>query len=419
MAHNGEGPMSKRLRTDLESQQVRSLDQQQISGIGNFIDEPRRKRAESDKLNHVLLFTIINPLYPITVDVLHTISAPNGQVVRIVIFKKNGVQAMVEFDSVESAKRAKDTLNGADIYSGCCTLKIEYAKPSKLNVYRNDSESWDYTVPDLGVGDHLNPQHQPFSGGPPNRYADEPPYGGGGGGGMPPQNGPRSLQDNYNSDRQGGYPPGPQQQQQQQQNIPSQGTSNPVPQQGSVMMVYGLNLEKVNPDRLFNIFCLYGNVVRIKFLKTKEGCAMIQMGDSLAVERAVQNLNNVQLAGSKLQLGYSKQAFLSDVQHPYQLPDKSPSFKDFMGNKNNRFINPVMASKNRIQPPSKVNKRCPCICVNGPYLFALPRQILHFFNTPPSLTEEQLSEVFQAASVGCPKTIKLFPSKSETLSHTL
>jgi hypothetical protein len=51
---------------------------------------------------------------------------------------------------------------------------------------------------------------------------------------------------------------------------------------------------------------------------------------------------------------FSKQAFLSDVQNPHLLPDKSPSFKDFMGNKNNRFINPTMASKNRIQPPSKV-----------------------------------------------------------------
>lgn len=30
---------------------------------------------------------------------------------------------------------------------------------------------------------------------------------------------------------------------------------------------------------------------------------MIQMGDGLAVERAVQNLNNVMLAGAKLQLG--------------------------------------------------------------------------------------------------------------------
>ena len=40
----------------------------------------------------------------------------------------------------------------------------------------------------------------------------------------------------------------------------------------------------------------------------------------------------------------------------------APLLQDFMGSKNNRFINPEMASKNRIQPPSK---------------------ILHFFNTPP------------------------------------
>lgn len=35
---------------------------------------------------------------------------------------------MVEFDSIESAKRAKSVLNGCDIYSGCCTLRVEYAK---------------------------------------------------------------------------------------------------------------------------------------------------------------------------------------------------------------------------------------------------------------------------------------------------
>jgi heterogeneous nuclear ribonucleoprotein L len=61
-------------------------------------------------------------------DVLHTISSTYGQVLRIVIFKKHGVQGMVEFDSIESAKRAKESLQGADIYSGCCTLKIDFAK---------------------------------------------------------------------------------------------------------------------------------------------------------------------------------------------------------------------------------------------------------------------------------------------------
>uniref|UniRef100_A0A4W2HK59 Heteroous nuclear ribonucleoprotein L n=1 Tax=Bos indicus x Bos taurus TaxID=30522 RepID=A0A4W2HK59_BOBOX len=83
---------------------------------------------DSRSVNSVLLFTILNPIYSITTDVLYTICNPCGPVQRIVIFRKNGVQAMVEFDSVQSAQRAKASLNGADIYSGCCTLKIEYAK---------------------------------------------------------------------------------------------------------------------------------------------------------------------------------------------------------------------------------------------------------------------------------------------------
>lgn len=61
-------------------------------------------------------------------EVIYTICHPHGSVLRIVIFKKNGVQAMVEFDSIESATRARDNLNGCDIYSACCTLKIDYAK---------------------------------------------------------------------------------------------------------------------------------------------------------------------------------------------------------------------------------------------------------------------------------------------------
>lgn len=66
-------------------------------------------------------------------DVLHKICNPHGQVLRIVIFKKNGVQAMVEFDSLDAATRARENLNGADIYAGCCTLKIDFAKVSYPN----------------------------------------------------------------------------------------------------------------------------------------------------------------------------------------------------------------------------------------------------------------------------------------------
>lgn len=115
---------------------------------------------------------------------------------------------------------------------------------------------------------------------------------------------------------------------------------------------------------------------QIKFLKSKEGTAMVLMGDGLAVDRCVQNLNNVSvgLTGAapvchnnhandernnvtehKLQLAFSKQFQLSEVTNPYPLPDKSPSYKEYINNKNNRFLNPGMARKNRIQPPSKVS----------------------------------------------------------------
>uniref|UniRef100_A0A3B5BCG8 Heterogeneous nuclear ribonucleoprotein L-like n=1 Tax=Stegastes partitus TaxID=144197 RepID=A0A3B5BCG8_9TELE len=95
--------------------------------------------------NKVLLLSIQNPLYPITTDVLYTVCNPVGNVLRIVIFKRNGIQAM----SVEDAQKAKLALNGADIYAGCCTLKIEYARPNRLNVVRNDNTSRDYTKPFL------------------------------------------------------------------------------------------------------------------------------------------------------------------------------------------------------------------------------------------------------------------------------
>ena len=33
--------------------------------------------------------------------------------------------------------------------------------------------------------------------------------------------------------------------------------------QGCIAMVYGLNMERMNCDRVFNLFCLYGNVDRV------------------------------------------------------------------------------------------------------------------------------------------------------------
>lgn len=44
---------------------------------------------------------------------------------------------MVEFDSIDSATRARDNLNGCDIYSACCTLKIDYAKVRRDDTFQH------------------------------------------------------------------------------------------------------------------------------------------------------------------------------------------------------------------------------------------------------------------------------------------
>lgn len=126
-------------------------------------------------------------------------------------------------------------------------------------------------------------------------------------------------------------------------------------------------------------------------MKSKEGCAMVQMGDPGSVERCINALNNINFMDKKMQLSFSKQAFLNDVQQPYDLPDGTPSFKDFMGNRNNRFTNPEAASKNRISAPSKV---------------------LHFFNAPHGVTEDDIMNIFKNNNSPNPSGVKFFQSKS-------
>lgn len=46
--------------------------------------------------------------------------------------------------------------------------------------------------------------------------------------------------------------------------VPTLGQTPPSSTQGSVMMVYGLQPDKVNTDKLFNLFCLYGNVTKVR-----------------------------------------------------------------------------------------------------------------------------------------------------------
>merc|ERR1719369_2276452 len=124
----------------------------------------------------VLIFTVLNADYPINVEIIYKVCnkvvGDVGKVLRIVVFGRGVVQAMVEFDSPNTAAKVREDLHGADIYSGSCTLKVEYAKTDTLKIKRNNELSWDFT-PDFKSQDYH--VRQPRAG----LLDDEPPQRGG------------------------------------------------------------------------------------------------------------------------------------------------------------------------------------------------------------------------------------------------
>ncbi|XP_069463911.1 heterogeneous nuclear ribonucleoprotein L-like isoform X2 [Ambystoma mexicanum] len=364
--------------------------------------------------NKVLLLSIQNPLYPITVDTLHTVCNPVAKVMRIVTFRRNGMQAMVEFENILGAQKAKSALNGADIYAGCCTLKIEYARPTRLNVIKNDSESWDYSKPAPAPGPGQGRQKQAILG-------DHPASLGQSFGGSAPSFG-SNYGSNYGSSYGGSYGssygydgfgtqqapllPSPNRQKMGSRDAPEL-VSYPLPQSymyrphptGSVAMVGGLLPPNMNCARTFNLFCLYGNIEKIKFMKSIPGTALIEMGDEYAVERAITHLNNLKLFGTRLNVCVSKQHSVVSSQ-VFELEDGTSSYKDFSTSKNNRFTSAGQASKNIIQAPS---------CV------------LHYYNVPLTTDEDTFQELCIENDVPMFVKCKVFDAKptAKTLSGLL
>ncbi|CAH8445032.1 unnamed protein product [Dicrocoelium dendriticum] len=318
--------------------------------------------------NHVLLYTIFNVCHPVTIDVIRQVTMPYGTVVRIVMFRKTQLQAMVEMKTIDEARQVKRNISGADIFSDCCTLKVDYARPTRLTVLRNDADSWDYektgpalldVYPTNGhrtsgsllgcYRDHSQPQAQQPLGTDAYLYYPSPLN--------------RCLIDR-----------------------PQESELSTSHSQTSVAMMYNLDKERMNCDRLFNLLCPYGHVVRIKFLLSNEGCAMVQMGDTQSVDRLITHLSGCTLIGRPLLIRPSKQISIMDVPHPFDLPDGSPSFKDFSQSINNRYSPSQPIAKNRSLKPSMA---------------------LHYWNCPLSFCLDDIRAI--CAELDVPSPTEMIP----------
>uniref|UniRef100_A0A5S6QNM6 RRM domain-containing protein n=1 Tax=Trichuris muris TaxID=70415 RepID=A0A5S6QNM6_TRIMR len=423
-----------------------------------------RRGLESERPSNVLIMYVHNAKYPITTEVINQICKPIGQVSRIIISRRDGIQVLVEFPTVQVAHMVKQRLNGCDIYAGCCTLKIEFAKLGRLNVTVNDQDQADYTV-EAGYGppaelsssrpvydietpgrrsvlEERNPEFNDGysqSGGVrprefyPSRMDElEAPrgrgiysgYGSGHFEGRAPyvdvgvySDVRGAFGDERSSYRDGRMPyscdirapyASPREPYRDGRasypvsfNGPSYGPMYGDPQlmdesENCVLMIYGLDPEMVNCDRLFNLLCLYGNVIKIKFLKSKSDTCMVQMGDGRAADRVIEHLQKATVFKNKIHIVVSRQSQLNEVRDPATMPDGSSSFKDYTGYRFQRFTSPEIATKNRIIQPQK---------------------FLYFFNAPPDVTEQRLTDLFEAASAPKPTHVKIF-SKREMVKNS-
>ena len=85
--------------------------------------------------NSILIVTVLNTRVAVTLDHIHQIFKPCGEVLKIITFHKNGVfKALVQLASVDAAVNARVTLEGKDIFQGCCHLRIGFSSLHELHV---------------------------------------------------------------------------------------------------------------------------------------------------------------------------------------------------------------------------------------------------------------------------------------------
>ncbi|AQK52480.1 polypyrimidine tract-binding protein homolog 1 isoform X2 [Zea mays] len=124
------------------------VNQTAIEGIVQPTVGPDGKIKEPE--SNVLLASIENMQYAVTVDVLHTVFSAFGAVQKIAMFEKNGgMQALIQYPDITTAAVAKQALEGHCIYDGgYCKLHLSYSRHTDLNVKAHDDRSRDYTLSD-------------------------------------------------------------------------------------------------------------------------------------------------------------------------------------------------------------------------------------------------------------------------------
>ncbi|XP_062905031.1 polypyrimidine tract-binding protein 3 isoform X3 [Mobula hypostoma] len=368
-------------RTQAALQALNAVHTSNMSMVGSTVNDGALLAGQSS----VLRIIVENLFYPVTLEVLHQIFTKYGTVLKIITFTKNNqFQALLQYADPMHAHHAKLALDGQNIYNACCTLRIEFSKLTSLNVKYNNDKSRDFTRLDLPSGDGQPTVDPPVAAafgketsllGAPGIISS--PYGAGGFGpavGFPQAAG-LSVQ---------GIPGGL-----GHLGLPQAAVGGRLAMHGmgpavnSVLLVSNLNPEKVSPHWLFILFGVYGDVHRVKILFNKKENALIQMADANQAQLAMSHLNGQKVHGRVLRVTLSKHQM---VQLPREGQEDQGLTKDYSNSPLHRFKKPGSKNFQNIFPPSST---------------------LHLSNIPPSITDEDLKNLFESAGFSV-KAFKFF-----------
>uniref|UniRef100_A0A8C0L9Z7 Polypyrimidine tract binding protein 3 n=1 Tax=Canis lupus dingo TaxID=286419 RepID=A0A8C0L9Z7_CANLU len=313
----------------------------------------------------VLRIIIENLFYPVTLEVLHQVKWNNT-------LKKRG-KCYLMYQCCCLA------LDGQNIYNACCTLRIDFSKLTSLNVKYNNDKSRDFTRLDLPTGDGQPSLEPPMAAafGAPGIISS--PYAGAAGfapaigfhqatgisvPAVPGALGPLTITSSAVTGRMA---------------IPGAGG---LPG-NSVLLVTNLNPDLITPHGLFILFGVYGDVHRVKIMFNKKENALVQMADANQAQLAMNHLSGQRLYGKVLRATLSKH---QAVQLPREGQEDQGLTKDFSNSPLHRFKKPGSKNFQNIFPPSAT---------------------LHLSNIPPSVTVDDLKNLFTEA--GCSvKAFKFF-----------
>jgi polypyrimidine tract-binding protein 2 len=148
--------------------------------------------------------------------------------------------------------------------------------------------------------------------------------------------------------------------------------------------VSNLNETETEPDHLFLLFGVYGDVQRVKILFNKKDTALIQMAEAQQAIHAINHLDKVKLWGKAIRVMHSKH---TNVQLPKEGQPDAGLTKDFTNSSLHRFKKPGSKNYQNIYPPSAT---------------------LHLSNIPASVEESDLKQAFQNINITI-QAFKFFP----------